>query len=77
MIIVIVLVWIVCTILAHGILFAYCQRHDTKFAKKNYWDDFIGSLIASFICGPVTLIIVLGLLIFLEEGTLKHGLKFW
>lgn len=74
---IIISVWLVCAIIAHGIIFAWSQKHYPQFAKEDYKKDIKRSLFFSFLGGPITLFVVVAVLLINKDGSLKHGLKFW
>lgn len=67
-----VLGWLVCSMLSHGIIFAFLQREYDFIAQSLYWEDFAFSCVLSLLFGPIALF---SSLINCEFG-LKHGLKF-
>lgn len=70
----IILGWLLCGILGHGLYFGYFQGEFPMSAEDEYRDDMVTSLLLS-LTSPIALVAIL---IFLPwDGTFKHGLKFW
>lgn len=71
------LIWIICAVLSHGILFAWCQRHPPKYlAEQNYRQDIICSIVIGLLLGPIALVIIIALLTMHDDGKF-HGFKLW
>ena len=62
-------VWLVCSVLSYGFLFASLQKSCPITAKENYKEDKRWA-INQALFGPITLMMVL------MNGAYKHGLKF-
>lgn len=70
MITLIVLMWLICSLLSYGAVFAHLQRQFPMFAKKDYEEDRNFALVMS-IFGPIGLLTAL-----MVTRGFKHGFKF-
>lgn len=66
-----VILWLVCSVLSAGFLFAYAQRSWPNIAKKYYKEDLFLAYSYGLIGGPLMLATVVLTLSF------KKGIKFW
>lgn len=66
----IILGWLTCSALSHGMLFAYFQREYPRKAKEMFREDMSMSLMVSLL-GPPALFCALAC-----TGFAKHGFKF-
>ena len=72
---ILILIWLMCAVLAHGLMFAYFQREYDMFGDMYYWSDMAWISCISMLGGPAAL---LGMLLFLcTAGNFKHGFKFY
>jgi len=62
-------IWVICSALAYGFLFAYFQKKYLRLAKEDYWKDRLNSFYLSCF-GPLSLLIIIYLNIH------KYGFKF-
>jgi hypothetical protein len=65
-----ILCWLLCSVLAAGILFAYEQKEWPARAKKEYRCDLGWAVLISLLGGPLILVIA-----FFMTGFAKHGWK--
>lgn len=63
-------IWIVCGVLAYGFDLAYFQRHWPNLAKKDYLQDRLKAI-------PTGLLGPFGLALCLVEGFCKYGFRWW
>lgn len=68
--IIFILFWLLCSVLAYGFTFAFMQGEVPETAKKCYRQDREMAFVMSLF-GP------LGLIVIFSFGGIVHGLKYW
>mgnify|MGYP007065736812 CR=1 FL=1 len=66
----IIILWLGCSALSYGLLFAFFQGEFKLIAKEEYWKDVRFCLLSS-LGGPLTLIVTL------IVSRARHGIKFY
>lgn len=70
--VIILIIWMVCSVLSYGLFFAWIRNYE----PGNYKKDIVYSIIASTL-GPISLIIVFIVTISIGGNPFKYGLRFW
>ena len=65
-----ILCWLLCSIIAAGLLFAHAQTEWPSLAKQDYRSDLGWAILMSLYGGPMTLVVA-----FFMTGFARHGWK--
>lgn len=71
--IILIVIWIVCGILTHGLIVGFIHGESGEISKNNFRE----SLATGFTGGFIALIVTIAVLLIHRNGTLKYGFKFW